>query len=302
MVYPPDTHFNYSNLGYSLLGQVVTEVSGLEYVDYVRENILAPLGLDATTPYPPPRRPGLQVAKGYGCHQRTGQRPGIVAVNPGAVTPALGFYSSVEDLAKLAMWQLRALDGEDAKVLRRETLEEMSSVHWPDPAWGLGFTIWNMGEMTFVGHQGGCPGYKSQIIICPEEKIAVVVMVNATDAPQFTLAFRTFEIMAPVLTSSSSDMVEANAWDDYIGFYSSPNTWSDAEVLSWKGGLALMWVPGGNPDPVGSLVTLTRVEGEVFRQVNANGELGKHYIFRKDADGNVVSLKFNNNLLDKVTR
>jgi hypothetical protein len=94
--------------------------------------------------------------------------------------------------------------------------------------------------------------------------------------------------------------VEANAWDDYIGFYSSPNTWSDAEVLSWKGGLALMWVPGGNPDPVGSLVTLTRVEGEVFRQLNANGELGKHYIFRKDADGNVVSLKFNNNLLRKA--
>ena len=300
MVYPPDTHFNYSNLGYSLLGQVVTEVSGMDYVDYVRKNILAPLGLDATTPYPPPPRPGLQVAKGYGCHQRTGRRPDIVTVDPRAVTPALGFYSSVEDLAKLAMWQFRALDGEDASVLRRETLEEMYSPHWPDPAWGLGFTIWNMGERVFIGHQGGCPGYKSQIIICPEERIAVVVMVNATDAPQFTLAFRTFEIMAPVLRSPSSDTVESKAWNDYVGFYTSANTWSDAEVLSWRGELALRWVPGGNPDPVGSLVALTRVEGEIFRQVNSDGKLGKHYIFRKDADGNVVSLKFNNNLLRKA--
>lgn len=302
MVYPPDTQFNYSNLGYSLLGQVVTEISGMEYSDYVRENILAPMGLDATTPYPPPRRPGLQVAKGYGCHQRTGQRPDIVTVDPRAMAPALGFYSTVEDLAKFAMWQFRALDGEDASVLRRETLEEMYLPHWPDPVWGLGFTIWQMGEKKFVGHQGGCPGYKSQLIICPEDRVAVIVMVNATDAPQFTLAFRTFEIMAPVLQTLHSKEHEQGQWEDYAGFYTSPNTWSAAEVLSWKGELALRWVPDGNPDPVGSLIMLTRVDGEVFRQVDADGGMGKHYIFRRSAEADVVSLKFNNNLLDKVTR
>jgi CubicO group peptidase (beta-lactamase class C family) len=302
MSYPTNTTFNYSNLGYSLLGEVVSVVSGMEYADYVRQHILEPLGLDATTPCMPEDLPGREIAKGYGPWPRTGSRIDIVNYDWKALTPAGGFASTVGDFAKFAMWQFRVLDGKDDTVLNQDTLREMYSVQWPDPPWGLGFTIWHVGDTVFVGHQGGCPGYKSQLILSPKEKIAVVVMVNATDAPQFTLVFRTFEIMAPVLKSPHSEEMEPSKWVEYAGFYTSEKTWSDAEVLSWNDHLAVMWVPGGNGDPIGSLTKLTRVEGEVFRQVGADGKLGKHYIFSRDAEGNVVGLKFNNNVLTKTTR
>ena len=301
MSYPANTTFNYSNLGYSLLGEVVSVVSGVNYADYIKVNILEPLGLQSTTPYMPERRPEREIAKGYGPHPRTGSRVDIVNHDHRALAPAGGFASTVEDLAKFAMWQFRVLAGEDETVLSRETLLEMHSVQWPEPSWGLGFTVWNMDNTNFVGHQGGCPGYKSQLILCPEEKIAVVVMVNATDAPQFTLAFRTHEIMAPVLTMPRTTETKSR-WAEYSGFYTAEQTWSAAEVLPWQDGLAVMWVPGGNPNPIGSLARLTRVEGEVFRQVGVDGEPGKHYIFKRDDGGSVVGLKFNSNVLTKTAR
>ncbi|MBK0296799.1 serine hydrolase, partial [Bacillus sp. S34] len=42
---PTGSSFNYSNLGYSLLGLVIAAVSGQSYNDFVRESITEPLGL-----------------------------------------------------------------------------------------------------------------------------------------------------------------------------------------------------------------------------------------------------------------
>jgi hypothetical protein len=87
-------------------------------------------------------------------------------------------------------------------------------------------------------------------------------------------------------------------WATYTGFYTADETWSAAEVLPWEGSLAVMWVPTGNP--VGSLVQLRRVESNVFRQQRGDGTLGKHYMFKADPTGDIVRMRFNNNLLDKV--
>ena len=72
----------------------------------------------------------------------------------------------------------------------------MQSVQWTEPKWGYGFTCWYLGNLDIIGHQGGAPGYKAQIILSPEEKIAVVVMFNAYDAPQWQVAMNTYDIFA----------------------------------------------------------------------------------------------------------
>jgi CubicO group peptidase (beta-lactamase class C family) len=300
MSYATNTTFNYSNLGYALLGEVVSAVSGMEYTDYMEERVLGPLGLANTTPYLPQDLLGREMAIGYGRWPRRGSRVMIQSCDARALAPARGFASTAEDLATFAMWQFRVLDGKDKDILNQQTLMEMQTAQWANPDWGLGFSIWHMDGKTVVGHQGGCPGYKSQIILCPEEKIAVVVMVNATDAPQFTLAFRTYEIMAPALTGPSSGKTGPSEWKRYTGYYTADKSWSEAELLEWNGSLAVMWVP--TEDPVGSLVTLRRTGGDVFREVRGNGELGKHYAFRAAASGNIVGMKFNNNLLTRTVR
>jgi len=300
MSYPAKTKYNYSNLGYALLGEVISAVSGMKYSDYVKHNILYPLGMENTTPYLPNKLLGSKMAIGYGCWPRRGPRVEIANSDSKSMVPARGYASTVEDMARFAMWQFRTLDGSDEIVLSRETLLEMQDTAWVVPSWGLGFAIWHMGDDVIVGHQGGCPGYKSQIIICPERKIAVVAMVNVTDAPQFSLVFNAYEIMAPALLDAGDMKEIASEWSRYTGYYTSDKSWSDAEVVQWHDSLAVMWVPSG--DPVGSLIMLSRVEDNVYRQVGNNGELGKHYIFRSDEEGNIVGMKFNSNLMNKTPR
>ncbi len=127
-------------------------------------------------------------------------------------------------------------------------------------------------------------------------------MINATDAPQFTLVFEAYNIMASALRSQREMEVDEGSqeWARYIGSYTADRSWAEAEVLAWDGSLSVMWMPTHNP--LGSLVQLRRIEGAIFRQVRDDGGLGKHYVFETDADGNIVSMKYNNNLLKKTAR
>lgn len=42
----PGERWFYLNEGFALLGAVVSQVAGMPYVDYVRANILSPLGME----------------------------------------------------------------------------------------------------------------------------------------------------------------------------------------------------------------------------------------------------------------
>lgn len=300
--HPVNTRFNYSNLGYSLLGEVVSAVSGQSYEEYVQEHILDPLGMKDTILFPAAGRAGRELATGYGrAPRRRGPRVELTGCAPRTLAPAVGYYSTVMDMARFARWQFRVLDGSDERILSRRTLEEMQTVQWPDPKWGLGFTLYWIGDLDLYGHQGGCShsGFKAQFILCPEEQTAVVVMINASDAPQFTLAFSSYRIMSAALQGAGGDRDGPNPWSHFAGYYAADRAWSAAEVLEWDGSLAVLWVPSQNPAQ--SLARLRHVEGGVFRQVDGEGNPGKHFVFAADAAGD-VRLRFNNNILRRAER
>jgi CubicO group peptidase (beta-lactamase class C family) len=299
---PAGTKYNYSNLGYALLGAVVSTISEMDYEVYIKKNILEPLKLENTTPDFIDYHNTKNMAVGYSRTLRKDSRVEVPVFNKKSMTPAMGLSSNVMDLAEFAMWQFRVLAGKESKVLKNETLREMHTTQWSNPDWGLGFAIWKMFGKIFVGHQGGCPGYKSQIVIQPEDKIAVIVIVNASDAPQFTLAFAAYNIFSSVLTSPNTDEneMEFGKWKDYVGYYSADISWAAAEVLEWNGSLCVMWLPAH--EPLNSLIKLQPVENGVFRQVNSDGTLGKHYIFGTVDSNGDMWMKFNDNQLKRTSR
>ena len=299
--YPTNTKFNYSNTGYALLGEIVSAVSNMDYADYVQQNILDPLNLNNTTTDFHEKSYRQKAAIGYGRWPRNGERIVIPSIDTKSMLPAAGFGSTVTDLAKFAMWQFRVLEGQDTDILKRETLEEMQSVQWEDPKWGYGFTYWNIGDLDIIGHQGGAPGFRSQIILSPEEKIAVVVIYNAYDAPQWGTAMDSYDIIARALRTPDSEVNEKKTaeWGQYTGYYTADRSWAEAEVMEWDGVLSVLWLPQYSR-PLGSLTKLSHVEGHVFRQINGDGSLGKHYVFGTDDRGNISTMKFNNNIIKKT--
>lgn len=305
ILYEIDTYFQYSNLGLTLAGEIVAAVSGQDYNDYVKENILDPLGLTDTTPYLREDLLGGQMASGYGRWPREGEREKLAFFQARGITPAAGFASTAKDLAKFASWQFRLLEKGGNEILNAYTLKEMHRVHWLDPnwktTWGVGFAVWKQGDNTFVGHSGGCPGYQTQLMLCPKDKIAIVFMCNAIGAAPGMHTERAYGIVAPAIkTALDSDAKEDKSapenLEKYTGLYSG--AWSELSVFYWKGSLGVIYLPSS--DPAESITELKHTGEHVFTRVRKDGELGEEIIFELDESGNVKRLLWHSNYMTKV--
>jgi CubicO group peptidase (beta-lactamase class C family) len=310
-LYPAREYFQYSNLGLSLAGEIVEQLSGQSYDAYVREHVLGPLGMTSTfTEIPAEHRNG-RLATGYSAPTRSGEREPVAFFQAKGIAPAAGFASTAEDLARFASWQFR-LQGDADEVLHAHTLDEMQRVHYVDPGfdtfWGLGFAVSRRGDKTFVGHGGSCPGFRSQLTLQMDERIATVFMTSSmANAGKFTNGLYDL-VQAAVTAAAGADEDEGAGASPlekpgpdptpYLGTYSGQPWGSETAVVSWKGGLALLSLPTDNPS--GALQRLGHDEGDVFYWIRGDGERGEDILFHRDDSGRVVSFSRHGNFSPRV--
>ena len=305
-LYPADTYFQYSNLGLSLAGEIVTHVSGQPFAEYIQEHILDHLGMKDTRTSMPDDLRGGRLATGYGALARDGKRHEVPPFQACGIAPAAGFSSTVEDLARFASWQFRLLEDGAEEILDANTLREMHRVHWVDPDWethwGLGFSTWRFKDKTFVGHGGSCPGYRTQIMLQSQEKFAAIFMANASGINTRMYTQRAYEITAPAIAEAIKSPDTAKQPDPdmlkYTGTYSSAPWGGETAVLIWKDKLVMVYFPTDNP--LESMTKLKHIEGDTFRRIRDDEELGEKIVFETDSDGNVTRLKRHSNYYPKV--
>ena len=300
-LYPASTYFQYSNLGLTLLGEIVEKVSGKKYNDYVEEKILKPLQLTSTHPYLPTADFGKKMAIGYSALKRDGSREPVELFDARGITAAAGFSSTVEDLSRFASWQFRLLENGRAELLQASTLKEMQRVHWMDPdwttSWGLGFSVSKQGTNTLVGHGGSCPGYRTTLQLDPKEKMAYSVMINAGgESPEFfTKEIRELISKIPKEKQSLKEGVDLTK---FAGIYSQQPWGSELLVTPWYGELAMLNFPSVNPDE--DMTMLRHVEGTIFKRVRSDKTLGEEIVFDIDASGKVVRMRRHSNYSMKI--
>jgi CubicO group peptidase (beta-lactamase class C family) len=143
--FKPGSKFEYSNSALFVLGRVIEVISGKSYAGYVKENILAPLGM-SDTHYAPSSAEAERVARIYA--QRDGKRETIFAFNPALKivnqAPDGGLFSYP---AQLFPFLQMFLDN-DGRVLSRPSVAEMLKKQ--PQGWGLG---WSLQEGLFL-HEG----------------------------------------------------------------------------------------------------------------------------------------------------
>lgn len=173
----PDQRYHYSNLGYGLLGEVVSRLRGASWIELVRDRILLPLEMRRTTYFPED-----PAARGFSVHPFSGRLCEEPAYDSMAMAPAGQLWSTIEDLARYACFWIDPVP----EVLSRESVEEMSTPASADPrealnaAYGLGLRLQADDPFLFAGHTGSMPGFIAGLFFDRARRIGAVALANAT--------------------------------------------------------------------------------------------------------------------------
>ncbi len=293
--FPAETQLMYSNLGYVVLGEIVAAVSGEPFSQYVKTHILNPLGMTATDLEPKPDMPGLAV--GYGPRVPGKPRKAQPFADTRFYTPAGDGASSVEDLAKFASLQLcdRVLGAPE--ILKPLTLREMRRVHWLQPdwrwGWGLGFYIRRVGEQLRFGHWGDSRGFHAGFQIAPVERLAVIVLTNASDGSAQLYLEQAWAIVGPAVTRATAPArttpTPDPAWGKYVGTYKSKEWAETVKIMVLNG--ELTWINPGKDNPWESRWLLKPVGPNTFRMIESGGFYGDLLWFEVDPEGRVTALR-----------
>ncbi|HEX6088133.1 MAG TPA: serine hydrolase [Thermoanaerobaculia bacterium] len=288
-LYPSDRYFQYSNLGLTLAGEVVSARSGQSYDAYVRKNILEPLQLTSTYTEVPLDEKGKRLAQGFSAKRRDGTLAPLPLFQTRGIAPAAGFASTANDLARFAMWQFRARDAASDPVLDPRTLREMYRVHWVDPDWethwGIGFSTWKEGDNVFVGHGGSCPGFKTSFRLQPDKKLGVIVLGNTSGVNTGLYSKAMYDLVAPTL---KNETLETPSLSAYTGSYNEFPWGGETLIVAWGDGLAAVSVP--TTTPMKDLDRLRKTGEHTFRRVRSDGTLGEEIRFEVGADGRATRL------------
>jgi CubicO group peptidase (beta-lactamase class C family) len=176
-VLPSGAYRHYSNLGFALLGEVVTRVAGTGYESYVDERVIEPLGLRRTT-----WRPEPPVATGYFVDPWT-DTAAPEPVSQGRATAAAGeLWSTAPDLCRWAAFLTDPVD----EVLARDTVDEMHAFqtmtdleHWT-VGHGLALMLMRKGDRIFSGHSGAHLGFLSSVAAHRPTRTGAAVVTNSS--------------------------------------------------------------------------------------------------------------------------
>ena len=203
----PGTRFEYSNLGYGILGRLITNVAGQEYREVVRERLLEPLGMTSSGYLAEEFEPE-RLARGY--VWRDGRFLDEPMDGYGALASMGGMFTTVDDLVRWVAgfqdaWPPRD-DPEGGHPLSRASRREMQQSMVPADlrltaaaadampdveSLHYGFGLFELDDVRFgrvVGHAGGYPGFGSHMRWHPASGLGVIALANGRYAPTPLLA------------------------------------------------------------------------------------------------------------------
>lgn len=195
--FDPGEKFAYSNIGYWLLGKIITQVSGQPYTDFVKANILAPLSIsthevDFDIPNLDRHVKGylakysfMNLVKGFLLDSKfwNGYEGNWLLINNLIINgPSFGgLIGTAGGFARFLKDQLQA----ESALLKPETKQLLETQQSDNRGKPIPMTLgWHVGETDNVAYyfkEGGGGGYHSEMRLYPQNGIASVVMVNRTN-------------------------------------------------------------------------------------------------------------------------
>ncbi len=228
LVSPPGQFYQYSNLGYGIVDQIIERVSGVSYRDYMRTRVFLPLGLTRTSVH---LDPGLEPYAAQRYDSQLKPIPYYDFDHDGGSA----IYASAHDLVRFGMFHLKEHLPDQQRILADSTIDLMHRSITPPGAgteYGLGwFSLNDMGWRRLT-HTGGMPGVSTVIGLYPAERVAAVVLANKAAAPVGRIAQ---EILSVTLPKAYGDSLRARRAQARRPQEQTPFTPPSELVGEWKG-------------------------------------------------------------------
>jgi len=300
----PGQAFEYSNLGYILLGKVVTKVAGMRFQDYVTRQILRPLGMHDTR-WEYTQAPAGKLALGYRWERDHWELEPILHDGDGAAMG--GLITTADDFARYVAFHLDAWPARndpERGPLRRASRREMQLPHTfaglstratlsdmktPNPNvsfYGYGL-VWQRDSRSVVtsGHSGGLPGFGSQYRFAPEHGVGVFAFTNLRYGPVYGPAAKALAMLleradlgprpvpvSPILATRHTQVAQlVQSWDASLaGAIAAENLFLDRSREDWIAHAREKLEPIGSITSVGPIKAENGLRGSFL----LNGERG----------------------------
>ncbi len=200
--FEPGDHAEYSNIGYMVLGAIIEKVTGLAYEDYIRQNILRPLGMNRTDFL---YTKAMEPDEAAGAHPIFNLMTPLLPFVGGSYireidnchiwmerlytdqTPSTALIGSTTDAARLVAAYMNGgvLDGQ--RILSQESITTMTyegqikaknedSLNYRRQ--GIGWQLYGKSGRWVLTHEGGGPGFSTKIQLYPDENLGFVLFTN----------------------------------------------------------------------------------------------------------------------------
>jgi CubicO group peptidase (beta-lactamase class C family) len=185
LVFPSMERCQYANLGYGILGYVISRLSDESYSNFMREAVFLPLGLEHTS---------VLIDSDFQINhaERYGSDGLPLPFTDCDTRGAAAVYSSAHDLVRFGMFHLKECIKGQRAIISEETINNMQEptsaklVHvgpWgtyieEKVGYGIGWRISKEERYETTYHDGGMSGASTQLILVPSEKLVIVVLCN----------------------------------------------------------------------------------------------------------------------------
>jgi CubicO group peptidase (beta-lactamase class C family) len=204
LAFEPNDHTQYTNIGYMVLGAIIEKVTYQTYEDYIRQNILIPLGMYHTD---------FVYTKAIEPDEAAGSHPLFNRYTPlipficwsyvreiyhkqiwlkrfyNDQTPPTGLIGPATDAARLVLAYLNNGELDGQRILSKESVTLMTHESYikakkDDPLvyrrQGIGWQIYRNSGRLVISHDGGGIGFSTKIELFPEENLGFILFTNNT--------------------------------------------------------------------------------------------------------------------------
>jgi serine beta-lactamase-like protein LACTB len=241
LVNPPGKKTRYSNIGVTVVGQIVATAAEQEFAPYQQENIFKPLGMKQSA-WQMNDRLRQKLAAGY---MRVADKQGgfyhtqAPTFELGTI-PAGNLYSNAQDMARFASMIMAEGKAGEQQLIRADTLQSMFEPQLIDDesGFGLGFYVGEFADHKSVRHTGAVYGFSCSIVVLPEPGVAAIVLANEdiVSGPVRKISEAGLALLLEAKTGQAipsppkAISLDQEQLAKFVGHYESPSYWAEIKV------------------------------------------------------------------------